>query len=356
MNYRKTFKDFKNLKVLITGTTGFKGAWLAHWLNLLDAKVIGLGLKPEKNFILHKELKLNKFVKQYIFDINNYKKLFSVIKKEKPDFIFHLAAQSIVSHSYEDPLNTFKSNIIGSANILEAFRKSKTPGLVFVTSDKCYFNTNKKVSFKETDKLGGFDNYSSSKASAEHIFFSYYQSFFKNKSSKKVASVRAGNVIGGGDFKKNRIIPDIIRSIQKNKKVVIHNPNSIRPWQHVLEPLSGYLLLAHKMMNKKINNNWLPIWNFGPENKDYKKVFYVAKKFLNEFNKKNFIKVNHGRRFLESKYLSININKAAQELKWKPRLSLEQSIQFTADWYKSYFAYKDLVNKTSEQIYQFSDT
>jgi CDP-glucose 4,6-dehydratase len=355
MNYNKIFSDFKNLKILITGTTGFKGAWLAYWLNLLGAKVIGLGLKPEKNFILVKKLKLNKSVKQYIFDISDYEKLSRLIKYEKPDFIFHLAAQSIVSEGYNNPLKTFKSNIIGSANILEVFRKFKSLGLVYVTSDKCYFNTNTRISFDENDKLGGFDNYSASKACAEHIFFSYYQSYFLNNSEKKIVSVRAGNVIGGGDFKKDRIIPDIIRSIQKNKKIEIRNPNSVRPWQHVLEPLSGYLLLAHKMINNKIKDSWLPIWNFGPQKNNSKKVIYIAKKILGYFNKINLIKIENKKKFKESKYLSININKAAKELNWKPKLSLEQSLDLTCDWYKSLIAEDDLNIKTTEQINNFSD-
>lgn len=356
MKYNKLFSDFKNLKILITGTTGFKGAWLAYWLNSLGAKVVGLGLRPEKNFILHKKLMLDKIITQYIFDINDFHKLSRLIKKEKPDIIFHLAAQSIVSDGYTDPLNTFKSNIIGSANILESFRQSNSLGLVYVTSDKCYLNTNNnKKRFKENDKLGGLDNYSASKASAEHIFFSYHHSYFKDNLKKRMVSVRAGNVIGGGDFKKDRIVPDLVKAIQKNKKVEIRNPNSIRPWQHLLDPLSGYLLLAHKIINKKILNNWTPIWNFGPQTTNDKKVIYIAKKILKNFDKKNLIIINKRKKFEESKYLNINISKASKELGWRPKLSLHQAIDFTCDWYKSYFADENLIIKTSDQIKQFSD-
>ena len=350
MNYKKKFSDFKNLKFLITGTTGFKGSWLAFWLSELGAKVIGVGLKPEKNSVLFKKLELKKNIKQYIFDISDFKKLNYVLKKEKPDLIIHLAAQSIVSLSYQDPIMTFKSNIMGSANILETFRLSQSQGLVFITSDKCYLNLDKKNSFKETDTLGGIDNYSSSKASAENIFFSYYNSYFKSKSHLNIASARAGNVIGGGDFKTNRIVPDIIRAIKKNKNLVLRNPNSTRPWQHVLEPLSGYLLLAHKILNKDLKKTFLPSWNFGPEKKNCKNVSFISKKILHNLGYKKSIKVKKNKIFHESKLLSLNINKAKKELNWKPILSLEETIRLTTDWYEKFYLNYDVKKMTHDQI------
>ena len=210
--------NFKNLKVVVTGSTGFKGAWLSHWLYMLGAKVVGIGLRPEKGSVLFKELNLQKKINQNFLDIQNFNKLNYVIKKNKPDLIFHLAAQSIVSKGYEEPLENFGTNIIGSTNILETVRLNKIPNLVYITSDKCYLNLNKGESFKESDFLGGFDNYSASKASAEIIFSSYFHSYFKKKYLHTV-SARAGNVIGGGDFKKNRVIPDIIKSLVKKKKL-----------------------------------------------------------------------------------------------------------------------------------------
>ena len=239
---------------------------------MLGARVVGIGLKPEKNSILFSKLKLNKKIKQYFFDINNLKKLKNIIKKEKPKFIFHLAAQSIVSESYSQPINTFKTNILGSANILECCRKLKVPNLLLITSDKCYLNLNLKKNYRETDKLGGIDNYSSSKASAENIFFSYHNSYFKNSKYLGYASARAGNVIGGGDLKKDRIVPDIIKSIKFKKNLLIRNPKSTRPWQHVLEPLSGYLLLGYLLIKKKLPSNIYPSWNFGPHSRNSKKV------------------------------------------------------------------------------------
>ncbi len=355
MNYKKKFSDFKNLKVLITGSTGFKGAWLAYWLKMLGAKVVGVGFKPEKDSVLFTKLGLNKSIKQYFFDISKFSKLNSIIKEEKPDLIFHLAAQSIVSLSYTNPLATFNSNITGSANILESFRQSKAQGLIFITSDKCYLNLDKNTTFRENDMLGGTDNYSSSKACAENIFFSYLKSYFGKDNYLKLVSARAGNVIGGGDFKKDRIIPDIIRSISTNKKLIIRNPNATRPWQHVLEPLSGYLLLAHKILNKKINAKISPNWNFGPYKKNCKSVIYIVKKIQNYLKTKNIFKIVKNEKFHEPKLLSLNINKAKNELQWKPKLSLDQTLKLTANWYNLLDKNFDMKHLTEDQINFYSE-
>ena len=352
----KFLLNYKKLNVLITGTTGFKGAWLAYWLNNLGAKVKGVSLKPEKNSILFKSLKLENKIKQHYIDITNFKKLNNVIRKEKPDIIFHLAAQSIVSKSFENPLLTFNTNIIGSANILESFRVNKIPHLVYITSDKCYLNFDNTSSFKERDVLGGLDNYSSSKASAEILFSSYFNSFFKKEKNLSLASVRAGNVIGGGDMKINRIIPDIVKAFYNKKNIILRSPRSTRPWQHVLEPLSGYLLIGEKLLNKKLNNKILPSWNLGPETKNCKNVEFITKLFLKKLEtKKSNIKVQvkNKKKFYESKFLSLNINKAKKELHWKPRLNLNQTISFTADWYKNYFEKKNMENFTEKQINTF---
>ena len=344
-------KSYKNLRVLITGTTGFKGAWLAFWLSKIGAKVVGVALKPEKSSVLFKSLELNKKIHQYYFDITNFRKLNEIIKKKKPDIIFHLAAQSIVSTSFKDPLNTFQTNILGSANILESFRINNLPNLVFITSDKCYLNLDKKKNYKETDILGGIDNYSSSKASAEIIFSSYFNSYFSKEKKLSVASVRAGNVVGGGDMKENRIVPDIVKSILSNKKLVLRNPKATRPWQHVLEPLSGYLLVGHKLINNKLKNNILPSWNFGPKAKNCKNVEFITKIILNNWKKPNFsISINNKKKYHESKFLSLNIEKAQRELNWTPRLNLVETFKLTTDWYKFYFENRNIEQFTSEQI------
>ncbi len=344
-------KSYKNLRVLITGTTGFKGSWLAFWLYKIGAKVTGVALKPEKNSILFKSLNLDKKIKQYYFDISNFEKLNKIIKKTQPDIIFHLAAQSIVSKSYNEPLNTFRTNILGSSNVLESFRLNKVPNLVFITSDKCYLNFNKKNSFKETDVLGGIDNYSSSKASAEIIFSSYFHSYFAKKKFLSLASARAGNVVGGGDTKENRIVPDIIKSLSSNKRLMLRNPKATRPWQHVLEPLSGYLLLGEKLINNKLKNKIKPSWNFGPEIKNCKNVEYITKILLTYWNKSNLkIKINRKKKYHESKFLSLNIKKAKKELNWEPRLNLKETLRFTTDWYKFYLEGKKIEKFTSDQI------
>ena len=353
MNNNKFLHSYKNLKILVTGSTGFKGAWLSLWLHLLGAKVIGIGLKPEKNAILYDTFNLKKKIKQYFIDITNFKKIDSVIKKEKPDIIFHLAAQSIVSLSYSDPLKTIQTNVLGSTNVLESVRKNKIKNLVYITSDKCYLNREIKGSYNEFDLLGGYDNYSSSKACAELLFTSYYKSFLIKKKIN-YATTRAGNVIGGGDFKKDRIIPDTIKSLKKDKNLIIRNPGSTRPWQHVLEPLSGYLNLGDRLINQTLNSKILPSWNFGPPVRNCKPVINIVKKVYREWgadSKKIIIKKSNN--FKEAKLLVLNINKSKKELKWSPRLSLNQTINLTVDWYKNYFADQNMTNITIEQIEKY---
>ncbi len=357
MKINNTFlKNYKNLKVLVTGSTGFKGAWLCQWLYLLRSRVIGVGLKPEKGSILFNSFKLDKKIKQFYIDIKNFDKINNIIKKEKPDIVFHLAAQSIVSTSYTDPLETFGTNVIGSTNVLEAVRKNKIPNLVYITSDKCYLNLGKKTSFKENDILGGIDNYSSSKASAELIFASYFKSYYKNEKKLNIASARAGNVIGGGDFKKNRIVPDVVKSLNNRSRIILRSPNATRPWQHVLEPLSGYLLLGQKLMKKELKSSLYPSWNFGPYKKNCKKVLSIVKLLSREWSEDKIkINIKKNKKFHESKLLSLNIDKAYKELGWKPRLNLDETIHFTIDWYKSFFSKDDLEDITNYQIEYFID-
>ena len=348
-------KSYKNLKVLVTGSTGFKGAWLSNWLLLLGSKVVGVGLRPEKDSVIFNSLNLSKKINQYFIDIKDFNKINSIIKKEKPDIIFHLAAQSIVSFSYKNPLETLGTNVIGSANILESVRINKVPNLVYITSDKCYLNLDKAGSYKETDILGGLDNYSSSKASAELIFASYFHSYFK-KNFLSIASARAGNVIGGGDFKKDRIVPDVIKSLKNGKKILLRNPNATRPWQHVLEPLSGYLILGHKLMNKELKSNLIPNWNFGPHKKNCKKVHTIVRLLIKEWGeKKQKVALKRNKNFHESQLLSLNIEKAKKELLWEPRLTLNETVKFTIDWYKYYFLDSRAEDISNYQIDYYTD-
>ena len=349
----KFLKIYKNKKVIVTGSTGFKGAWLCFWLYLLKCKVIGIGLKPERNSILFHQLKLNKKIKQYYLDIVDYKKLNRIIKKEKPDIIFHMAAQSIVSLSFKKPEETIKTNILGSFNILQTVKENKIKNLIYITSDKCYLNKDDKKVYKENDVLGGFDLYSASKASAEIIFKAYISSFFTNKKNIQFASVRAGNVIGGGDMKKNRILPDIFKSIILGSKLIIRNPKAIRPWQHVLEPLYGYLLLGNLLIRKKLKKNITPNWNFGPNTKNIKSVKNLIDKTIECWGLNKNIYYAKKNNFYEANYLRLNSNKAKKEIKWTQKLSFNETIYLTVEWYKSYQNNKDMEDITKKQILFF---
>lgn len=351
MNKTNLKDSYKNLKVLVTGSTGFKGSWLCFWLSKLNAKVIGVGLKPEKESILFNALALEKKISQHFINIENYVKINELIKKVKPDIIFHLAAQSIVSESFIKPLNTIQTNTLGSANILESTRKNNIKNLIFITSDKCYLNINTKKPYKEKDFLGGHDIYSSSKAAAEILFHSYHDSFFnlKNKNLKKV-SARAGNVIGGGDLKINRIIPDFFKSILKKKQLLIRSPHATRPWQHVLEPLSGYLILGHKVMSNKLSSSLYPSWNFGPKKNNCKKVIEVINLFFEELELNKNYKIKKNINLKEAKLLSLDINKARKELNWEPKLSLKECVKITSDWYINFLAGEPVERITEEQI------
>ena len=339
-------KFFKNKKIFITGHTGFKGSWLAYILYLSGAKVTGYSLKPKNkqdNFYL---LKLDSKIKNYYSDIRNEKNLKNKIKKCKPDIIFHLAAQPLVKESYRNPKFTFSTNIIGTLNILEAVRDVKSVKSVsIITSDKCYKNYEKSEGYSEQDELGGEDPYSASKAAAENIFYSYSKSFFKNKNKIGLVSVRAGNVIGGGDWSQDRIIPDLIKSIILKKKFTIRSPKSTRPWQHVFDLLYGYLILSKEIYgNNKLNGSW----NFGP-NKSHITVKEVISKLIKIIGiKKNFfIKID--KTIKETGLLSLKTNKSKKYLKWKPKLSFIQTLKITAEWYLCYIKDKKTIQKLSKQ-------
>jgi len=345
---------FKNKKIIVVGSTGFKGSWLCLWLSQKGAKVVGIGLQPEKGSIIFKSLKLEKDIKQYYLDITNFSKFNYIVKKEKPNLIFHLAAQSVVSYSYTKPLLTFNTNIIGSANILEACRINKVKNLIYITSDKCYLNKEYVRGYKESDELGGYDNYSSSKASAEIIFKSYYNSYFKKNKFLSTVTARAGNVIGGGDFKINRIVPDTIKALKNKKKLYLRSSSSTRPWQHVLEPLNGYMRLAELILNKKLKKNYIPNWNFGPDKKNCKTVIELVNFIIGEWKDKNKIKITKEKKsFKEAHLLSLNINKSKKELNWRPVLDFQNTIKFTVNWYKKFYKKENMKKFSLIQIKKF---
>lgn len=346
---KKIKKFYKNKKILVTGATGFKGAWLCMWLHILGAKVYGTGYNPNRNKNLFYRLNLHKKIKLNLFDIRNRKKVSTFIKKTKPEIIFHLAAQPLIYESYEKPHLTYEVNCIGTLNVLDAVKEVKfVRSLISITSDKCYANNNSTKGFLESDRLGGDDPYSGSKASSEIIIKTYYESFFKKSKKIGIASGRAGNVIGGGDWSANRLIPDAINSILKNKTIFIRNPNFNRPWQHVLEPLYGYLILGMKMYKKP--KEFSGPWNFGTERNTITNVLEIVREIIN-FWGSGKVKFKKNVKYYEQTNLQLNINKAKKYLKWKPKYSIKKSIQVTTDWYKKVLTNKVGAEKiTTQQI------
>lgn len=327
----KLKKFWKNKRVFITGHTGFKGSWLIIMLNLLGAKVYGYSLKAKKNS-LFKEIGGQKLLaKNFYGNINNKTLLRSKIFSIKPEVIFHLAAQPLVIDSYKKPLNTFKTNIIGTANLLESIKNiDRIKSVVIITTDKVYKNKKKETFFSEEDELGAVDPYSTSKACAELIISSYISSFFINtKLKNKISSVRSGNVIGGGDYSANRLVPDIIKSINKDKKLNIRNPKHIRPWLYVIEPLFGYILLAEKQISQKIVKS--PRWNFGPD----KNNIISVSKLIEIFKKIKHLKVNYikqDKNIFETSSLKLNNKKSKKNLGWKPKWSIQKSVEKVIEW------------------------
>tara|TARA_B110000483_G_scaffold68389_1_gene85430 strand:+ start:207 stop:1286 length:1080 start_codon:yes stop_codon:yes gene_type:complete len=325
---------FKNKKIIVTGHTGFKGSWLTLCLNLLGAKVLGISKDYPTSPSHFKDLNIKKNIQNKIFDITNLKKTKKIFKEFQPDYVFHLAAQAIVSKSFKDPISTFNTNTIGTLNVLESLREVKKCKAVIITSDKSYKNLEIKRGYSENDIIGGNDPYSGSKGAAELIINSYIKSFFINKKRIKIAIARAGNVIGGGDWSTDRIIPDCVKSWYKNKKITIRSPKSTRPWQHVLDAIRGYLILAIKLDDKKINGE---AFNFGPDNKQNKNVLDLVKEIKKNWQGVDWkIKKNTKLKNKESNLLKLNSNKAKKILKWYPVLNFENSIKFTANWYKQY--------------------
>ncbi len=335
LELKKNF--WKNKKVLITGNLGFKGSWLCLQLNYFKVKIYGIDNKSSQSSLISKNLK-RYLVKQYICDVMNIKKLKTIIKEINPHIIIHLAAQPIVLDSYRDPLLTINVNILGVSNLIFASRnQSNLKSILIVTSDKVYENKDKNVKFIEKDKLGGDDIYSASKACAEIVSSSFYQAFFK-KNKINLATARAGNVIGGGDISRHRLVPDIYRSINKKKKLLIRNKNHIRPWQHVLDCNNGYMLLIEKLYFKE---KYSGPWNFSS---NYKMI--SVEKLCIEFNKKlNFKYSFLNNKNQEKKILRLNSNKAKNKLKWKSRLSFQEMVSLTSSWYKDF-----LKNKRPDEI------
>ena len=323
---------WREKRVFVTGHTGFKGGWLSLWLTKLGAKVKGFSLpaKTEPSFFNLTEL--NKTVDSELGDIRNFDSLKKSINNFSPEIIFHLAAQPLVRYSYLNPVETFQTNVLGTANLLEsALSQDSIQSTIIITTDKCYENDGRRDGYFETDPMGGRDPYSSSKGCAELIVSSYRISYFSDR-KKGISSVRAGNVIGGGDWSEDRLIPDIIRSFKKNEEVKIRNPEATRPWQYVLEPLRGYLMLAQKL-NENVNK-YSTSFNFGPKNEDIKPVKWLVENMSNKWTGSKW-SIDRSNNPHEEKYLSLNINKSRELLGWEPLWNLDKTISCIMEWHDS---------------------
>lgn len=347
-----TLKIFKNKTVIVTGHTGFKGSWLTLVLIYLGARVVGISNDIPTKPAFFQILKLNKKIKDLRADVRDLKKIKKIFKRHKPDYIFHLAAQSLVKKSFKDPVYTFTTNFVGTLNILESLKEFKKECVsVIITSDKSYKNFEIDRGYKENDILGGEDPYSASKGSAELVIQSYCKSFLKGD-KKKIAIARAGNVIGGGDWSEDRLVPDCMKSWSKKKKVILRNPNSTRPWQHVLEAVFGYLTLAVKLRkNSKIHGE---AFNFGPNNKDNKSVLNVVKEMKSSWKAVSWNIKKRKKAEYESKLLKLNSNKAKLKLNWVNNLNFKETIKMTTDWYKNFYEKKENNFKFSiKQIFNY---
>lgn len=341
-----------NKKILITGNTGFKGSWLTIALKEVGANIVGISNKKNNNFTINNYLKLNKIIRQYYKDVTNYKALEKIILKEKPDIIFHLAAQPIVKYSYNNPYETFCINSLGTVNLLEIIKKFKhKSAFVNITTDKVYKQTGKNRIFQVEDHLGGNDVYSASKACSDIMSNAYYKSFFLKKSNIGIATARAGNVIGGFDWAKNRIIPDFFRSIEKNNSLTIRMPNSVRPWQHIIDVINGYMILAEKLykMPKKFSKSW----NFGPKKNSSKPVIKLIKK-LNQINTNRAKIILKKSNFHEEKSIRLDSKNSIKELKWKQKIKFSDSVMLTSEIYQKFFSknlkYEDFKKQIKKYI------
>lgn len=342
-------ETYRESTVLITGHTGFKGGWLAAWLESLGADVIGYSLEPPSDPSFFRETKLSSRITDIRGDILDQTKINQVISTYRPKFVFHLAAQPLVRASYQSPRDTFEVNIMGTVNVLESIRLSQIPTVcVCITSDKCYENKEWDYAYRENDPIGGHDPYSASKGAAELVIASYRKSFFESDGSDSVcalSSARAGNIIGGGDWADDRIVPDCVRSIMNNDTITLRNPTAVRPWQFVLDPLFGYLLLALKMKEHPVE--YSGAWNFGPHYSNNVNVRTLTEKIIHEWGFGKWEEMPQSNQLHEACFLKLDIAKSATRLGWKPVYSIDAAIRKTVDWYKTNDA-------GAEDMYNFS--
>jgi len=344
---------FHGKKVFITGHTGFKGSWLCLWLHSLGAEVSGYALEPPTDPSLYELCALDKLVKSTIADVRDVALLSSAMSIANPDIVIHMAAQPLVRDSYKLPVETYGINVMGTVKMFEAVRSCKTvKAVINVTTDKCYENREWLWGYRENEPLGGYDPYSSSKACSELVTSAYRNSYFNHSEYKHhgvgVASARAGNVIGGGDWAADRLIPDCIRALLKKEKILIRNPHAIRPWQHVLEPLSGYLMLAQKLYQD--GRSFSEAWNFGPVETDEKPVEWLVSNFCSRWGNGASYEIDEGPHAHEAHYLKLDCSKARTRLNWHPRWDLNKAIDGITEWTKAYRENRDVRNVCLQQI------
>lgn len=339
---------WKGRRVLLTGHTGFKGAWLAHWLARMNAQVSGIALEPATPS-LFQLLDLEHRMQSVTHDIRDGAFVDGLIAELQPEIVFHLAAQSLVRKGYETPVATYETNVMGTVHLLDAVRRApQVRAVVVVTSDKCYANHEWPWPYRETDSLGGADPYSSSKAAAEIVTQAYRDSFFRDGAA--IATARAGNVIGGGDWSADRLVPDIVAAIIEKRGVQLRNPHAIRPWQHVLEPLSGYLLLAQRLVENRAHAQ---AWNFGPEGPQTHTVAQLAEQLTRELDGSGSWSPQPGDHPHETHVLRVDASKARYELGWRARLHETEAISWTAQWYNDWRAGGDVLTRTNRQIEEY---
>lgn len=350
---------WKDKKIFLTGHTGFKGSWLCLWLVSMGAKVTGYALEPPTEPSLFNLCKIDTTIKSIVADVRDRDRLSLELNNDSPEIIIHMAAQSLVRESYLSPVDTYSTNVMGTVNLFEAARFCNSiKAVINVTSDKCYENDNRSYGYKEDDPLGGYDPYSSSKACSELVTSAYLNSYFnpKNYSSHGVgvASARAGNVIGGGDWAQDRLIPDCIRAFLRNDRIRIRNPQSTRPWQHVMEPLGGYLLLAQKLSTE--GARFCGSWNFGPNESDVKPVDWVAGKMCERLGMESAIQYDESEHPHEAGILMLDHTKSRTRLKWRPKWNLELALESIAEWVKGYKEGQDINKLCLKQIGSYANS
>jgi CDP-glucose 4,6-dehydratase len=343
---------WKNKKVFITGHTGFKGSWLSLWLQSAGADIVGYALTPPTQPNLFTDAGVESGMTSIVGDILDAALLKQTVMTHQPDILIHMAAQTVVRTSYENPVETYATNVMGTVNILEAVRATPSvKAFVNVTTDKCYDNKEWMWGYRETDALGGYDPYSNSKACSELVTSAYRNSFFSHGAA--IATGRAGNVVGGGDWTKDQLIPDIFRALIAGQPIVLRSPNAVRPWQFVMEPLDGYLTLAEHLWEG--GAQYAEGWNFGPSYEDAQNVEWIAKKIAGLWGKNAQIKIDSGEHPHEAGYLKLDASKSIARLQWHPKLRLAQSLEWIVEWYTTYQKKGNITELTREQIARYSN-